>query len=128
MGVAALLTGAVKPAASGATVVILSGGNVDAGLLASVAHRQETAAGPAPALLHPHRRPPGRPRPAADRASRAAGGNLLTVSHVRDGVALHVRETGVELTIETRGPEHADEIVAALTGDGYDVERFPEGA
>ena len=57
----------------------------------------------------------------------AAGGNLLTVSHVRDGVALHVRETGVELTIETRGPEHADEIVGALAGGGYDVERFPEG-
>ena len=43
VGVAALLTGAVKPAAGGATVVILSGGNVDAGLLASIAHRQETA-------------------------------------------------------------------------------------
>ena len=46
---------------------------------------------------------------------------------MRDGVALHVRETGVELTIETRGPDHADEIVGALAGGGYDVERFPEG-
>jgi hypothetical protein len=33
----------------------------------------------------------------------------------------------VELTIETRGPDHADEIVTTLAGDGYDIERFPEG-
>ena len=126
VGVAALLTGAVKPAASGATVVVLSGGNVDAGLLASVAHRQETSEG---RRLRFFTRIDDRPGGLARLLTgvAAVGGNLLTVAHVRDGVALHVRETGVELTIETRGPDHADEIVGALAGDGYDVERFPEG-
>jgi threonine dehydratase len=126
VGVAALLTGAVKPAASGATVVVLSGGNVDAGLLASVAHRQETAEG---RRLRFFTRIDDRPGGLARLLTGVAGtgGNLLTVSHVRDGVALHVRETGVELTIETRGPDHADEIVGSLAGGGYDVERFPEG-
>ena len=45
VGVAALLEGVVGPAREGATVVVLSGGNIDAGLLAAVARRHETAAG-----------------------------------------------------------------------------------
>jgi threonine dehydratase len=39
-------------------------------------------------------------------------------------VALHVRETGVEITLETRGPAHSDEIVAALQSAGYEVRRL----
>jgi threonine dehydratase len=45
-----------------------------------------------------------------------AGANLLDVEHVRDGVDLHVRETGVELTVETRGRDHA----GGLREAGYD--------
>ena len=40
---------------------------------------------------------------------------------MREGVDLHVRETAVELVIETRGQEHADAVVAALDGAGYDT-------
>jgi hypothetical protein len=45
VGVAALLGGQVAPAADGTTVAVLSGGNVDATLLASVARRHETLVG-----------------------------------------------------------------------------------
>ena len=45
VGVAALLGGQVQPAASGTTVAVLSGGNVDPGLLASIARRHETEVG-----------------------------------------------------------------------------------
>ena len=45
VGVAALLTGAVKPAERGTTCAILSGGNADAGLLASVTRLHESRAG-----------------------------------------------------------------------------------
>jgi threonine dehydratase len=38
-------------------------------------------------------------------------------------VELHVRETGVQLVLETRSAEHADQIVAALRDAGYEVER-----
>ena len=41
VGVAALLTGAVEPAPSGATVAVLSGGNVDPRLLAAAINRHE---------------------------------------------------------------------------------------
>ncbi len=45
VAVAALLEGLVAPAQRGTTVVVLSGGNVDAGLLAAVARRHETQVG-----------------------------------------------------------------------------------
>ena len=35
------------------------------------------------------------------------GANLVEVEHVREGVDLHVRETAVQLVLETRGRDHA---------------------
>jgi hypothetical protein len=34
-----------------------------------------------------------------------------------------VRETAVELTLETRGPAHSEEVLAALREGGYEVTR-----
>ena len=122
VGVAALLSGAVRPAPRGATVVVLSGGNVDAGLLATVARRHETAAG---RRLRVFTRVPDRPGGLAALLNEVAraGGNLVSVDHVREAVELEVRQTGVELLLETRGAEHAEDICAALDAAGYDVER-----
>ena len=39
---------------------------------------------------------------------------------MREAVPLHVRETGVELTLETRGPEHTEDVLAALKDAGYE--------
>ena len=47
--------------------------------------------------------------------------NLLSLEHLREAVSLHVRETGVELTLETRGPEHTERVRAALEQAGYEV-------
>jgi threonine dehydratase len=38
---------------------------------------------------------------------------------VREGVALHVRETAVELVLETRGHEHAEQVLTDLRAKGY---------
>jgi len=123
VGIAALRTGAVMPSAEGATVVVLSGGNVDAGVLAGIARRNETAQGRRMRLFT---RVDDRPGGLAQLLARVAdaGGNLVTVNHLREAVPLHVRETGVDLVLETRGEEHAMQIVAALAGAGYEVERF----
>src|SRR5262249_23204140 len=51
VGAPAMLGGQVAASENGTTVVVLSGGNVDAGLLASVARRHETEAGRRLALL-----------------------------------------------------------------------------
>ena len=121
VGVAALLAGAVRPAHSGATVVVLSGGNIDAGLLATVARRHETAAG---RRMRVFTRISDRPGGLAGLLTLVAhsGGNLVSVDHVREGVELSVRETGVELTLETRGARHAEAILQALKDAGYGVE------
>ena len=47
------------------------------------------------------------------------GANVVDVSHVREGVDLHVRETAVELVLETRGREHADRVTGALADAGF---------
>jgi threonine dehydratase len=122
VGVAALLAGEVEPPRSGSLALVLSGGNVDAGVLASVAQRHETAAGRRLLVFTRVSDRPGGLAALLDCVA-AAGGNLLSVEHVRDAVPLHVRETGVQLVLETRSAEHAESIIAALRDAGYDVER-----
>jgi len=121
VGVAALVSGVVAPAPSGTTVVVLSGGNVDAGLLAAVARRHETEAGRRLVLLT---RISDRPGGLAALLACIAetGASIVDVSHVREGLDLHVRETAVELVLETRGHAHAEEVLAAIAGAGYAAE------
>ena len=122
VGVAALIAELVAPASSGTTAVVLSGGNVDAGLLALVARRHETAVG---RRLRVFTRVVDRPGGLAALLLTVAqaGGNLIGVTHVREATDLQVRQTGVELTLETRGGEHAEAILAAMVAAGYGVER-----
>jgi threonine dehydratase len=47
------------------------------------------------------------------------GANLIDVDHVREAVGLSVGETGVELVIETRGPEHAKRLLEMIEELGY---------
>jgi threonine dehydratase len=118
VGVAALLGGRLQLAGGGTTVVILSGGNVDAGLLAHVARRHESQAGRRLVLLA---RLPDRPGSLALLLSLVGecGVNLLDVEHLREGFDLHVRETAVQLVLETRGAAHANEVTAAVRRAGY---------
>ena len=118
VGVAALLGGQVPAAPAGTTVAVLSGGNVDPGLLASIARRHETGAGRRLVLLT---RVPDRPGNLARLLDCVAeqGANIVEVTHVREGLDLHVRETAVELVIETRGHDHAQAVVGALQDTGY---------
>ncbi len=118
VGVAALLSGAARAAPRGSTAVILSGGNVGAGLLAEVARRHETLAGRRlvlPALVS------DRPGALAELLEivAARGANLLDVQHVREGLRLHIRETAVQLVLETRGVAHATAVAEAVRAAGY---------
>src|SRR5439155_6656020 len=117
VGVAALLGGQVAPAPRGTTVVVLSGGNVDAGLLASIARRHETEAGRRLVLLTRVADRPGNLAKLLDCVA-TTGANIVDVAHVREGLDLHVRETAIELVLETRGQEHADAVLAALREAG----------
>jgi threonine dehydratase len=118
VGVAALLSGRVAAAGPGTTAVILSGGNVDPGLLAQIARRHESQAGRRYVLLA---RLPDRPGSLALLLSLLGrlGANLLDVEHIREGFDLHVRESAVQLVLETRGPEHAAEVQRTVREAGY---------
>jgi threonine dehydratase len=117
VGVAAVLN-RMLPDRPGATAVVLSGGNVDAGLLAQITRRHETQAG---RRLVIGARLPDQPGSMAGllKVVADASANLLDVAHIREGMDLHVRETAVQLVLETRGPEHATAVTNALRDAGY---------
>lgn len=114
---AALAHGGLEPVA-GTTVAIVSGGNVDSGLLAALLLRHETEEGRRVRIFT---RIPDRPGGLADLLTLVAGAraNVLSVEHHREAVPLGVRETAVELTLETRGPDHTREVLDRLDAGGY---------
>jgi threonine dehydratase len=118
VGVAALMAERVVPARAGVTAVILSGGNVDLGVLPGLIRRAETLAGRRLILFaRITDRPGGLARLLSVISEERA--NVIEVEHVREGVDLHVRETGVQIAMEVRNREHADRIVAAVRAAGY---------
>ena len=46
------------------------------------------------------------------------GANVVEVTHLREGMDLHVRETAVKLVLQTRGREHGEAIVQAAARRG----------
>ncbi len=126
VGVSALMSGQVKPAKTGTTCVVLSGGNVDLGLLPGLIRRNETKAGRRLILfVRISDRPGGLARLLTLFAE--TGANLVEVEHVREGVSLHVRETGVQAVLEVRGRDHADEVLAAVRNVGYEADEVEAG-
>ena len=119
VGVAALLAERLPPPqGTGVTALVLSGGNVGAGMLAEVARRHETQARRRLALLV---RIPDLPGRLAEllAAIGTTGANLLDVQHIREGLDLHIQETAVQLVLETRGPDHTAAVRAAIEAAGY---------
>ena len=118
VGVSAMVGKQVPPAENGTTVLILSGGNIDTGVLADLARHHETGHG---RRLRIFAKIPDEPGSLAAllTAIGEGGANLIDVDHVREGVGLSVSETGVELVMETRGPDHAERLLELIRGLGY---------
>jgi threonine dehydratase len=119
VGVAALLAG--KAGGDGLAIPVLSGGNIDATMLVSVMRHGLTAAG---RYLVVRTRLADRPGELIKLLSLVAEerGNLLSVEHHREGMALPVNETEVELTIVTRDDEHRQRLLDAMAERGYVTE------
>jgi threonine dehydratase len=117
VGVAAILTG--KIVASGPTVVILSGGNIDPLIMERVIAHGLAASERYLKLRIPL---PDRPGQLARTSEIIAdqNANVVEVLHTRHGSGLAISQVELELHIETRGPEHADQVMAALRDAGYD--------
>jgi threonine dehydratase len=120
VAVAALMHGRVKAPAEGDVCAVLSGGNVDASLLSEAIRLGETAAGRRMVLSTVV---PDRPGALAGllRVVADHGGNVVDVEHLRDGIEIHVRETGIKLVLQTRGRENNEEILEAARAEGFSV-------
>lgn len=118
VGVAALLAGKIEPPPDGDTCTILSGGNVDATRLAECIRLGETAAGRRLVIWTVV---PDRPGALAAllRIVAEHGANVVDVEHIREGVELHVRETAIELVLQTDSPEHGNLILEAIRAEGF---------
>ena len=118
---AAVRHGRIDVSGGGPCCVVLSGGNVDASLLAECIRMGETAAGRRTVLKMVL---PDRPGALAHLLGIVAGqgANIIDVAHLREGVDLHVRETLIRLVVETRGADEAAAVVDAIAGDGFAVE------
>ncbi|THV41975.1 threonine ammonia-lyase [Glycomyces buryatensis] len=103
---------------TGPTVAVISGGNIDPLLLMRLIGHGLAASG---RFLRCNLRCPDRPGALASvlQLVGAYGGNIVDVFHQRSDPRLSIGEVSVDLSIETRGSEHATEIVAALRDAGY---------
>jgi threonine dehydratase len=120
VAVAALMHGRVKAPPRGEVCAVLSGGNVDVSLLSEAIRLGETAAGRRMVLSTVV---PDRPGALAGllRVVADHGGNVVDVEHLRDGIEIHVRETGIKLVLQTRGRENNEEILEAARAEGFSV-------
>ena len=120
VGVSALITNTITPAKSGSTCIVLSGGNVDIGLLPNLVRRHETKSG---RRLNVFVRLPDRPGALAGflEVLAANDANIVEVQHVREGVELHARETGVHVVLEVKNQEHGRAVIAATREKGFSI-------
>lgn len=100
--------------------VIVSGGNIDTRVLASVLMRELVRTGRLLTLGITIKDRPGQLAPVIDRIAEM-GANILEVSHSRVFDAASVRQTFIEVEIETRDRPHADAVIGALRDDGLEV-------
>jgi threonine dehydratase len=121
VGVAALLAG--KVSGSDAVCALLSGGNIDPTLLLSVLRHGLTVAGRYLVLRSRLGDRPGELIRFLEVVANTRA-NIVAIEHRREGVALEVADTEVELTVVTRNEQHCLRLVAALEAHGYPVERL----
>jgi threonine dehydratase len=121
VGVAAIL--ADKVGGEGPVCALLSGGNIDATLLISVMRHGMSLGG---RYLVVRTNLPDRPGELLKLLDLVAKErvNVVSVGHHREGAGIHVAETGVELTLQTRDEEHCEAVLAAMVRHGYPVQRL----
>jgi threonine dehydratase len=115
VGTAALLAKKLK--LKGNTCVILSGGNIDPLLLQRVIRHGLVASDRYTniAVMLPDR--PGQLVRTAE-AVAAAHANVVEVLHTRHGNGLEISEVELDLSVETRGKAHRDEVIESLKRAG----------
>lgn len=117
-GVAAVQSGKIR--LHGATVIVVSGGNIDAKTLSDLIEREMLRAN---RYYHFFTAVPDRPGGLASLLNLVAQaqGNIMTVNHNRIHPSVPHGWTGVELLVEVRDAEHITQIEQLLRSNGYEV-------
>jgi threonine synthase len=123
VGVAAILAG--KVVATGPTVSVLSGGNIDPLLLQRVVAHGLSASGRYMSLQIPLPDRPGQLARVSELLAQA-GANVIEVLHTRHGQGLQISEVILQLSVETRGEEHRAHVIATLEAAGYTPTVMPD--
>ena len=121
---AALMSGLV-PESEGATVLVLSGGNVDLLLVDQVIrHGLESAGRYGTFTVHVPDVPGQLAR--ATRAIADEGANVVSVDHQREGIGLPFGYTAIRFSVETRSGAQFESICSTLAKMGVEVLRSYE--
>jgi threonine dehydratase len=121
VGVAALLHAKIDLSGQTAAVLV-SGGNVDVTLLARIIERGLVKDGRLVRLrIHLPDHPGALNRLTGVIATKLV--NIVETSYERAHYGVGLGDTAIDLTMETRGPDHYGELACALTESGYDFER-----
>jgi threonine dehydratase len=117
----ALLNGSVVVPRGCRVVLVISGGNVDSSLLGRMLSQGLLKNG---RIMRFRVRLDDIPGALAKLLALISGlnANVLHVHHDRNIRGLHIYDTRVDLELETRGPEHVDEIADQLNAAGYELE------
>jgi threonine dehydratase len=99
-------------------VVVISGGNIDVNLVSRIIEKglvQQGRIARVSVIL------PDRPGALAEVAGKVGtgGANILEIQHVRSFGEVAIGETEVEMTLETRGWDHIENLIKALRQEGF---------
>jgi threonine dehydratase len=103
-------------------VAIVSGGNIDVNLVARIIERGLVKDGRLVRISVALMDKPGQLARVSSIISNLKA-NVIEVHHTR-AFAYRFGDTTLQLTLETRGPDHVDEILTALRERGYQVQKL----
>jgi len=120
--VAALLHHKIRGLEGKKVVSILSGGNIDVNLVARIIERGLVKDGRLVRISVALMDKPGQLAKVSSIIANQRA-NVIEVHHTR-AFATRFGDTTLQLTLETRGPEHVEEILRALRERGYQVQQL----
>ncbi|MFC7196951.1 threonine ammonia-lyase [Halosimplex aquaticum] len=121
VALAAVLEGAFEYDDDEVVVPVLSGGNIDLNVLTTVVMRGLVETGRYLRIRTTLKDRPGELERLVEVISDSRA-NIHAIEHDRAGKDVAMNAAEVELDLETRGPDHATELLDALRSEGYDVD------
>ena len=107
--------------------VVICGGNIDPRLLASILNRNMAVDGRIARLRIDISDEPGM-LAAISTAIGNCGGNIVEIYHQRLFYDVPAKLAKIDAVVETRGPDHVDEIIAALNKAKFQVRQLDDSA